>query len=51
MPDHPQDVKDNRRRIVERVGYWIDCHPRTGWWIAVLMLINTVLNILDLFVK
>lgn len=51
MNDDNKDVKGFRRRVVDNTAAWIDCHPRTGWWIACLMLVNTVLNVLDLFVK
>lgn len=27
---------------------WLDTHPRTGWYIAVMVTANVVLNILDL---
>lgn len=27
---------------------WIDTHPRIGWFWTVVLLINTVLNVLDL---
>lgn len=47
MADPPCDVKTFRRRTAE----WIDCHPRTGWWLAGLMFVNTILNVLDLLVK
>lgn len=28
--------------------WWIDCHPRVGWFWALLLIVNTILNILDL---
>lgn len=28
--------------------WWIDCHPRVGWFWVLLLFLNTVLNILDL---
>ena len=28
---------------------WVDTHPRTGWYVAALLTLNTVLNVLDLF--
>lgn len=47
MTDDDTHVKGFSRRL----GTWIDCHPRTGWWIAVLAVVNTVLNLLDLLVR
>ena len=37
-------VKD----FVVRIVAWLDCHPRTGWYVAVCATINVVLNILNL---
>lgn len=28
---------------------WIDCHPRTGWYIVAVGTANLLLNIVDLF--
>lgn len=28
---------------------WIDRHPRLGWYIAALSMLNVVLNVLGLF--
>ena len=29
--------------------YWMECHPRTGWYIAACVTINVILNIISLF--
>lgn len=38
--------KGTRRRFED----WIDAHPRTGWYIAAITTLNTVLNILSILV-
>lgn len=27
---------------------WLDCHPRTAWYIAFMVTANVLLNVLDL---
>jgi len=47
MPDTDRDVKSFGRRVTA----WIDCHPRTGWYIAVwaaLVSINAAVGIVDM---
>lgn len=38
-----------RGRIGTAVVNWIDCHPRVGWYLVVLSMLNLLLNALDLF--
>ncbi len=35
------------RGLVTRCIYWIESHPRTGWYIAVMATLNVILNLLD----
>ena len=39
-----EDQPVKHRSLVE----FVDTHPRTGWYIALLLSLNTVLNVLDL---
>lgn len=48
MPDADPPVKSRRDKFDDAVVRWIDCHPRTGWFIMTLLLLNTALNLLDL---
>jgi hypothetical protein len=46
----PQDCEEVKRRDGHAALIsWIECHPRTGWYIAVLTTLNVVLNLLGLF--
>lgn len=49
MPDDDTNVKSRFASFGQRVSAWVDCHPRTGWYISALLLLNTVLNLIDLF--
>lgn len=47
----PKDGKLARMRCrFDDLKCFIDAHPRIGWYIAGLATINTLLNLLDLFV-
>lgn len=37
------------RNLLEAFLHWIDCHPRTGWYLVVVASLNLILNVLDLF--
>lgn len=30
--------------------HWIDCHPRTGWYISVVVTLILLLQVADIFV-
>lgn len=55
MSDQPEDVKQTAKKLArcrqahEDLIRWMDKHSRIGWYIACLASLNTVLNILDLF--
>lgn len=55
MADKDPNVKVPKRkrldpqRWMHDVLAFIDCHPRTGWMWFGLMILNTLLNLLDLF--
>lgn len=34
--------------LVLRCVCWLDTHPRTGWYVATMVSVNVVLNILNL---
>lgn len=39
------------RRVKDFVLYcvaWLDCHPRTGWYVAACVTLNVILNVLSL---
>lgn len=46
MNDKTPNVKP-RRSWTEPFTVWIDCHPRTGWYLVVILTLNFVLNLLD----
>lgn len=48
MTEIKVEVKRNRR---QSFGEWMDCHPRTGWWLAGIGTLNVFLNLLDLVIK
>lgn len=33
---------------VKRLVHWIDRHPRTGWYVAVVVTVNLAVSILNL---
>lgn len=51
MTDPCEDVKPPRGTLFTRTKTWIDCHPRTGWYLVSLLSFNTVLNLLDLLMN
>lgn len=36
-------------RFVKPVVDWIDTHPRTGWYIAVVVTLNFIVSVVGLF--
>ena len=49
-PDEaPRSPPDDPCTLWDRFLYFIDHHPRCGWYIVGLLLLNTLLNLLDLF--
>ena len=46
-PRPPPD--DSCLGLRERLIRWIDCHPRTGWYLCIIATLNLLLNLLDLF--
>lgn len=44
----PQGDREHRT-LVQRCQDFVDRHPRTGWYIAIMATLNVILNILDLF--
>jgi hypothetical protein len=51
MADTGRDVKapDDEPRGWKRVLAFVDSHPRCGWYVMAVLLLNTLLNLLDLF--
>jgi hypothetical protein len=45
----PDKRKGGRPSLNERFLAFIDNHPRCGWYIMAILLLNTLLNLLDLF--
>lgn len=41
---------ENVKSFGRRIGAWMDCHPRTGWYVAGISTLNVVLNVLNLVV-
>jgi hypothetical protein len=39
----------NLAALIERCLTWIEYHPRTGWYIALLATLNFFLNLVDAF--
>lgn len=39
-------MTDNKPNVKELLD-WIDAHPRTGWYLVVILTLNFVLNLLD----
>ncbi len=40
--------KQVKRALSQSLIEFIDTHPRSGWYFAVLLLFNTLLNLLEL---
>lgn len=36
-------------RLVKPIVTWIDSHPRTGWYIAVIVTLNFLVSVIGLF--
>lgn len=45
MPKPFEDFKRTKERTIS----WVDSHPRTGWYLMVLMTLNLLLSVVDLF--
>lgn len=45
----PPPSNEVKRSVSTSLVEFIDTHPRSGWYFAVLMLFNTLINILELF--
>lgn len=43
--------KKNVKKCAEKFAEWIDCHPRTGWYLAVWVGLITLNTLLDLYSK
>lgn len=41
----PQSLRNVKCKFVR----WIDTHPRTGWYVAVMVTLNLVVSIVGLF--
>lgn len=35
--------------VIDRCRCWIDRHPRTGWYVAALSVLNVILNLIQIF--
>lgn len=46
MTDKTPNVKRYPQRVRPLLE-WIDYHPRTGWYLVVILTLNFVLNLLD----
>lgn len=44
MPRNHSDVKLSAGL---KFLIWVDCHPRTGWYLVGLLAFNTALNLID----
>ena len=45
----PRNNQVKHRTISTSLIEYIDTHPRSGWYIAVLAVLNTIFNIIELF--
>lgn len=45
----PPENNSVKRSINVSVIEFIDTHPRMGWYFAVLLVFNTIINVLELF--
>ena len=48
VKENPQGHR-NLRTLVLQCRDWIDSHPRTGWYIAVLVTLNFLISVAQLF--
>ena len=45
----PPDDQSVKRHINKSLIEFIDTHPRSGWYIAALAVLNTIFNVIELF--
>lgn len=45
MPDREPDVKGLHQKLMR----WIDEHPRTGWYVSVVVTLNLLVTVVGLF--
>jgi hypothetical protein len=50
MTDPCEDVKPHEGRI-QKLRYWLECHPPTGWYIAAIGTLNVMLTFALLLVS
>jgi hypothetical protein len=48
VKENPQGHRENRT-LAHRCLDFIEKHPRTGWYIAVMATLNVLLNLLQLY--
>lgn len=41
---------ENVKTVGRRINCWMDAHPRTGWYVALVSSLNVLLNLANLFV-
>jgi hypothetical protein len=44
-----EDAGTKPSGVVERCLWWLEAHPRTGWYIAIMATVNVILNLIDAF--
>lgn len=49
MPDENRSVKEQVRCLTQAALDCIDRYPRVGWYIGILMTLNAILQLVDLF--
>lgn len=47
MPDNERDVKRRYPGFLRPLLEWTDVHPRTGWYLVIILTLNFILNLLD----
>lgn len=50
MSQATEKHKGFRRLNWEDVMIFVDKHPRTGWFLSSLMLLNTILNLVTIYI-
>ncbi len=45
MPEENANVKG----IPEKILRWIDRHPRTGWYVSIIVTLNLIVSVVGLF--
>lgn len=43
------DVKSSAGKNPGPILRWIDAHPRTGWYVSLIVTLDLVLNLIDVF--